>query len=89
MSLSFRVLRVDRGGSAMHAVYIHIDETLNANQLDDVGTALRRMPYVTDVEFNVRLPHDVLVEYAPHRGMPMPILRQLSRLGLHTDVMSC
>lgn len=73
----------------MHAVYIHIDEILNAKQLQDVGAALRGMPHVTDVELNTRVPHDVLVEYAPHRGMPMPILRQLSRLGLHADVTSC
>ncbi|MDV3239341.1 MAG: hypothetical protein LOY58_10880 [Gammaproteobacteria bacterium] len=73
----------------MHTVYIHINEELDARQLDSIGAELRRLAHVTDVEVNARQPHDVLVEYNPHRGMPMPILRQLSRLGLHADVMSC
>ncbi len=72
----------------MNAVYIHINEMLNPGQQDKLGEELRRLQYVTDVELNNKQPHDVLVEYHPHRGMPMYILQKLSSLGLHTDVMS-
>jgi hypothetical protein len=73
----------------MNTVYIHINETLNPGQQDKIGSALRDLPHVTDVELNTRQPHDVLVEYSPHRGMPMHILKRLWSLGLHADVMSC
>lgn len=73
----------------MNTVYIHINEMLNSGQQDEIGTELRRLRHVTDVEFNTKQPHDVLVEYSPHRGMPMHILQRLSSLGLHADVMSC
>lgn len=73
----------------MNAVYIHINETLNPSQQTSIGAELRRLQHVTDVELNARQPHDVLVEYSPHRGMPMHILQKLSALGLHADVMSC
>lgn len=73
----------------MHAVYIHIDEALNARQRESVSSALWELPHVTDVELNPRLPHDVLIEYHPHPGMPMGFLHCLSRLGLHADVMAC
>lgn len=73
----------------MNAVYIHINETLNPSQQTRVGAELRRLRHVTDVEVNARQPHDVLVEYSPHRGMPMHILQKLSSLGLHADAMSC
>lgn len=73
----------------MNTVYIHINETLNPSQQTSIGAELRRLRHVTDVEVNTRQPHDVLVEYSPHRGMPMHILQKLSALGLHVDVMSC
>lgn len=73
----------------MNTVYIHINEKLNPRQLDNISAELRRLRHVTDVEFNAGQPHDVLVEYSPHRGMPMHILQKLSSLGLHADVMSC
>ena len=73
----------------MHTVYIHIDETLTPQQLQDLQQELGSLSHVTDVEVNGRLPHDVLVEYEPTHGMPMPILDHLNELGLHTDVMSC
>ncbi|MBZ0072178.1 MAG: hypothetical protein K8I04_10700 [Gammaproteobacteria bacterium] len=73
----------------MNTIYIHINEELDAHQLDDIGAELRQLAHVTDVEVNAGQPHDLLVEYDPHRSMPMSILRQLSRLGLHADVMPC
>ena len=73
----------------MHTVYIHIDEELNDKQVNSVSAELRRIRHVTDVEFDAGRHHDVLVEYTPHRGMPLPILRMLSSLGFHADVVSC
>jgi len=73
----------------MNTVYIHINETLNQGQQDRIGNALRSLPHITDVQLNTRQPPDVLVEYSPHRGMPMHILQRLWSLGLHADVMSC
>ncbi|WJW75976.1 hypothetical protein QVG61_02480 [Thiohalobacter sp. IOR34] len=72
----------------MHTVYIHIDEELDARQLDAIGRKLSRLSHVTDVEVNEKEPHDLLVEYEPHEGLPMGILSQLSSMGLHADVMS-
>lgn len=72
----------------MNTVYIHINETLNPNQQTSIGAELRRLRHVTDVEVSAKQPHDMLVEYSPHRGMPMRILQKLSSLGLHADVMS-
>ncbi|WP_297529174.1 hypothetical protein [Thiohalobacter sp.] len=73
----------------MHAVYIHIDEALDAREQARVGKELRRLARVTDVELSPGQPHDLLVEYQPGQGMPMTILRRLAGLGLHADVMSC
>lgn len=73
----------------MHAIYIHIDEDLTQEQLQELRSKIGSLSFVTDVEVNSRVPHDLLVEYQPQRGMPMPILKQLNQLGLHTDVMSC
>jgi hypothetical protein len=73
----------------MNSVYIHIDETLDSGDLQRIGSELKRIPQVTDVEFNDRQPHDVLVEYTPHPSMPMGILQRLTELGVHSDVTSC
>lgn len=73
----------------MHTVYIHIDEELSPEQLQELHEKIGSLSFVTDVEVNSRVPHDLLVEYQPSRGMPMPILNHLNRLGLHADVMSC
>lgn len=73
----------------MNTVYIHIDETLDSGDLQRIGSELKRLPQVTDVELNGREPHDLLVEYNPHPTMPMGILQRLSELGVHTDVTAC
>ncbi len=71
-----------------HAVYIHIEERLDPQQLHDIGDRLSHLPHVTDVEVTPKEPHDLLVEYEPHEGMPVTILSRLSDMGLHADVMS-
>lgn len=73
----------------MNSVYIHIDESLNSSDLQRIGSELKRVPHVTDVEYNGRQPHDLLVEYDPHPSMPMGILQRLSELGVHSDVTAC
>ncbi|RRQ22290.1 hypothetical protein [Thiohalobacter thiocyanaticus] len=72
-----------------HTIYIHIDEELTPEQLQELHETIGGLSFVTDVEVNSRLPHDLLVEYEPQRGMPMPIINQLNRMGLHADVTSC
>jgi hypothetical protein len=44
--------------------------------------------HIVDVEVNARTPHDMLVEFEEHHISPMAILRELSRHGIHADIMS-
>ncbi|HHJ13881.1 MAG TPA: hypothetical protein ENJ79_05820 [Gammaproteobacteria bacterium] len=73
----------------MHTIYLHIDETLDEQELNDVRQALQGLDAVTDVEVNPSLPHDMLVEYEESRIKPMAILRELSQRGVHADIMTC
>ncbi len=73
----------------MNTVYIHIDERLDAKRMGQLRQELLRVPYVSNVELNPKLPHDMLVEFEAHHNVPLAVLHQLSRRGLHSDIMSC
>jgi len=72
----------------MHAVYIHIDETLGEAGMRTLQGKLEGIDHITDVEINARTPHDLLVEFEEQHISPMAILRELSRNGVHADIMS-
>jgi hypothetical protein len=73
----------------MHTVHIHIDETLGNAQLQSLEQSLMHRPYVANVLFSERNPHDLLVEYDQHHIHPMDILSNIAYTGLHTDVTYC
>jgi hypothetical protein len=49
---------------------------------------LLALPYVENVAFNTNTPHDVLIEYEEHHGMPMQIVETMNSRGIHTDIIS-
>jgi hypothetical protein len=73
----------------MNTVYIHINETLDKNSMDQIRDELMHVPFVSNVEMNPNNPHDVLVEFEEHHNTPIAILHKLTSRGLHSDIMSC
>lgn len=72
----------------MHTIQVYIDETLDAEGLNELRESLLAVPHVENVAFNIRLPHDVLIEYEEHHVMPMQIVETMNRRGIHTDIIS-
>ena len=72
----------------MHTICIHIDEDLDEAGMSSLSNDLRSVNHIVDVEVNARTPHDMLVEFEEHHISPMAILRELSRHGIHADIMS-
>lgn len=72
----------------MHTIQVYIDETLNAEELNELRKSLLAVPHVENVAFNSKLPHDVLIEYEEHHVMPMQIVETMSQRGIHTDIIS-
>ncbi|MCO6413596.1 MAG: hypothetical protein J5I92_12735 [Thiogranum sp.] len=72
----------------MHTVYIHIDEKLDDKELRALESDLREIRYISDVEIDAGKPHDILVEFEEAHISPMAILKELSRHGLHGDIIS-
>ncbi|MGI9320478.1 MAG: hypothetical protein ACR2O5_03620 [Thiogranum sp.] len=72
----------------MHTIYIHIDENLDEAHMRSLSNDLKGVNHIVDVEINARTPHDMLVEFEEHHISPMAILRELSRHGVHADIMS-
>ena len=72
----------------MHTVYIHIEEKLSDQELRALESDLREVRHVTDVEIDAGKPHDILVEFEEAHLSPMTILKELSRHGLHGDIIS-
>ncbi|HKK05464.1 MAG TPA: hypothetical protein VKA50_06405 [Gammaproteobacteria bacterium] len=72
----------------LHSLYIHIEEDQTEASVEAIKGALFQLPHVTNVEMRLDLPHEVLVEFEPHYGVPMNILTVLGKCGLRPDVMS-
>ena len=72
----------------MHTIYIHIDENLGEEGLRSLSNDLMGMEHIVDVEINDKTPHDMLVEFEEHHISPMAILRELTKHGVHADIMS-
>ncbi len=72
----------------MHTIYIHIDEDLGEESMRSLSNELMGMEHIVDVEINARTPHDMLVEFEEHHISPMAILRELTKRGVHADIMS-
>ena len=72
----------------MHTIQVYIDETLDAKGLNELRKLLLALPYVENVAFNTSTPHDVLIEYEEHHGMPMQIVETMNSRGIHTDIIS-
>lgn len=72
----------------MSTVYIHIEESLSAEQMRDLKEELLHIPHVSHVEMTPRLPHDLLVEFEAHHNVPIQILHKIEQHGLHPDIVS-
>ena len=72
----------------MHTIYIHIDENLGEEGMRSLSNDLMGMEHIVDVEINAKTPHDMLVEFEEHHISPMAILRELTKHGVHADIMS-
>lgn len=72
----------------MHTIQVYIDETLDAEGLNELRELLLTLPHVKNVAFNTRMPHDVLIEYEEHHVMPMQIVATMNQRGIHTDIIS-
>lgn len=73
----------------MNVINIHIDETLDAGQLDALKEELVHVPHVANVELSPTVPHELMVEYEEHHNIPVRLLNRLSRHGLHPDIQYC
>ena len=72
----------------MHTIQVYIDETLDAEGLNDLRKSLLALPYVENVAINTNTPHDVLIEYEEHHVMPMKIVETMNGRGIHADIIS-
>ena len=72
----------------MHTIYLRIDEELDETGMSTLKEGMRGVSHITDVEIHARAPHDMLVEFEEEHISPMAILRELSRRGVHADIMS-
>ncbi|MFK5912806.1 MAG: hypothetical protein QM484_00405 [Woeseiaceae bacterium] len=72
----------------MHTIQVHIDENLSTEELNEVKQQMSQLPHVTNVEVDVRVPHDFLVEYENHYNIPMLVMDKLHHRGLHPDIVS-
>jgi len=72
----------------MHAIQVHIDETLDARSLQEVADSIQSIPHVVQVACDSHAPHELLVEYDEHFVQPMDIMDCLHQRGLHPDVIS-
>ena len=73
----------------MNIMSIHIDETLDSENIKALKASLTTVPHVFNVELNSAVPHDLMVEYEGHHNIPVVILGKLAEQGLHTDIQSC
>lgn len=73
----------------MHAIQVYVDETLDSKGMDNVKSALLKIPYVKDVVVSISVPHDMVVEYdESDRTIPIKIMESLHQQGLHSDIIS-
>jgi hypothetical protein len=72
----------------MHTILLRIDEDLNEAGMRALQADLRNVGHVTDVEFNTRTPHDLLVEFEEEHVSSMMILGEVGKHGFHADIMS-
>lgn len=70
----------------MTDVLVHIDETLEEQDLDNVENRLRDEDGVISVHHESKHPHLMLVEYNPDRTSSRGILQTVTRQGLHAEL---
>jgi hypothetical protein len=73
----------------MHAINIHIDESVSGNEVDGLRREMLSAPHVSNVEMRTEQPHDMLVEFEEHHNVPMSVLGILKSHGLHADIVGC
>jgi hypothetical protein len=73
----------------MHAINVHIDETVSGTEVDGLCREMKAAPHVRNVEMRPEKPHDMLVEFDEHQDVPMNVLGILKSHGLHADIVGC
>jgi len=73
----------------MHAISVHIDESVNANEFNGLRKEMLSAPFIRDVQMRTERPHDMLVEFDEHHNVPMSVLDILHSHGLHADIVGC
>jgi len=73
----------------MHAINVHIDETISGNKVGGLRQEMLSAPHVRNVEMRPEKPHDMLVEFDEHHNVPMSVLAILRSHGLHADIVGC
>ncbi len=73
----------------MNTVTIHISEALDARRMEELKAELMREPYVRNVHFSPKTPHDLVVEFEEHHHLAIRLLQRLERHGLHPDIQPC
>jgi len=73
----------------MHAINIHIDETVSGNEVSGLCQEMLSAPHIRHVEMRSDHPHDMLVEFDEHHNVPMNVLEILRSHGLHADIVGC
>jgi hypothetical protein len=77
-----------QGAAAMHTIYIDIDANPDEDSMRALSNDLTGIEHIVDVEINAKTPRDMLVEFEEHHISPNAILRELTKHGVHADVMS-
>ena len=70
----------------MTDVTLHIDETLEAAELDKLESRLREQDGVISVGRQQNRPHLMVVEYNPKRASGTDILSTVTNGGLHAEI---
>ena len=67
-------------------VTLHIDETLNSEQLQSIEESLRALEGVVSVHNGQKTPHLAMVEYNPDITSSTDILTRVTNQGVHAEL---
>lgn len=73
----------------MNTIQVHVDETLNKDQLGALRKKLLSIPHISDISMSPYDPHDFLVDFEEAHNIPIDVLHKLHQEGLHPDIVSC
>ncbi len=69
-------------------VVLHIDEELKSNEISQLEGKLNMANGVINAHVNQRKHHLMLVDYQPNEVSSLQILQQVSRQGVHAELIA-